>query len=87
MIGSKYLTGETIKQGITFPGQAHFAIPGATEHCVNCWYWSPKRERDKRAVCGKAASMIRSGERPRAIPAYATICQYFCKTAPTDSDP
>ena len=40
MIGSKYLTGETIKQGITFPGQAHFAIPGATEHCVNCWYWA-----------------------------------------------
>ena len=78
MIGNKYLTGETASQAITFPGQAHFAIPGAKARCADCWFWNPKRKGDGRAVCSKAASMIR-GDRPRAIPGYATICQYFAK--------
>ena len=78
MIGNKYLTGETPGQALTFPGQAHFAIPGATLRCADCWFWKPKRQGDRSAVCEKAASMIR-GDRPRAVPAYATICRHFAK--------
>jgi hypothetical protein len=81
MLGSKYLTGETHAQVITYPGQAHFAIPGAKAVCRDCWFWSPRRPNDKRAVCGKAASMS-PGRRPASIPRYATICQYFTETAP-----
>jgi hypothetical protein len=81
MIGDKNLTGVSNAQMLTFPGQAHFAIPGATAHCGDCWFWSPQRKGDKKAVCGKAVSM-QKGIRPRAFPAYATICQYFTKTAP-----
>jgi hypothetical protein len=86
MLGNKYLTGETVAQGITFPGQAHFAIPGAKKVCRDCWFWSPRRAGDKKAVCGKAASMT-PGQRPMAVPRYATICQYFRQDAPTADDP
>jgi hypothetical protein len=82
MLGSKNLTGETSAQVITFPGQAHFAIPGAKRVCCDCWFWSPRRLSDKRGVCGKAASMM-SRRGPPPIPRYATICQYFTETAPS----
>lgn len=85
MIGSEHLTGETRRQGITFPGQAHFAIPGATRKCGDCWYWAPRRANDKKATCEKARRMLRN-ETPRAFPAYATICQYFTETAPSADD-
>jgi hypothetical protein len=85
MLGSKNLMGETAAQLLTFPGQAHFAIPGSKKHCRDCWFWSPKRKGDKRAICGKAVSMMsRRGAPPSvpAVPAYASICQYFTETAP-----
>ena len=78
MIGDKNFMGVTSVQVQTFPGQAHFAIPGAAKVCADCWFWQPIRRGDKKAVCAKAASMIR-GDRPRAVPAYAKICQYFAK--------
>lgn len=78
MLGDKNLMGVSAAQVHTFPGQAHFAIPGASKCCGDCWWWQPTRQGDKKAVCGKAASMIR-GDRPRAIPKYAKICQYFAK--------
>jgi len=81
MLGTDHFTGETVEQVLTHPGQAHFAIPGAKTRCSACWFWSPRRAGDKKAICGKAASMT-PGQRPRAIPAFATICQYFTKTAP-----
>jgi hypothetical protein len=86
MIGGKNLTGETAAQGITFPGQASFAIPGASKKCADCWWWKPTKAGDKRAICGKASSMI-GAARARAVPAYATICKYFRETAPTEFDP
>jgi hypothetical protein len=61
---------------MTHLGQAHFAIPGAKRICVDCVFWSPRRPRDLKAVCGKAAQLLR-GQRPRAIPSNAVICQYF----------
>lgn len=78
MLGDKNLMGVSDAQVHTFPGQAHFAIPGATKRCSDCWYWVPKRQGDKKAVCEKAVQMQR-GVRPRAVPAYAKICQYFAK--------
>ena len=84
-LGTPHLTGESLRQGITFPGQAHFAIPGATRQCGDCWHWAPRRPSDKKAICNKAAQMLRN-QRPRAIPGYATICQYFTETAPSADD-
>jgi hypothetical protein len=81
MLGSKNLTGETPRQVYTFPGQAHFAIPSAKKRCGDCWFWSPKRAGDKRAICGKAASMSHGARQP-AIPNTAFICQYFTETKP-----
>jgi hypothetical protein len=81
MIGSKYLTGESPAQELTHPGQASFAIPGAKKICRECWFWSPLRAGDPRAVCGKAASMS-PGRRPSRIPRNSVICKYFTETAP-----
>ena len=81
-LGTPHLTGETLRQGITYPGQAHFAIPGATRKCFDCYYWVPKRPSDRKAICLKAEQLLRN-ERPRAIPSYATICQHFTETAPS----
>ena len=85
MIGSNYLTGETAAQWITHPGQAHFAISGAKKQCGDCWFWSPRRKTDRKAVCGKAAELL-CGQRPRAIPNTATICQYFRQENPAAAD-
>jgi hypothetical protein len=85
MLGTDHFTGETPEQILTHPGQAHFAIPGAKTRCGDCWFWSPRRPSDKKAICGKAASMMsRRGAPPSipAVPRFATICQYFTKTAP-----
>jgi hypothetical protein len=81
LLGSKNLTGETIAQVITYPGQAHFAIPSAKRICGDCWFWSPRRPSDKKAICGKTASLSSRGW-PPAVPRHATICQYFTETAP-----
>jgi hypothetical protein len=81
-IGSPNLTGETQAQTMTFPGQAHFAIPGAKKRCYQCLFWQPKRERDRAAICVKAMQLLRT-DSPRRIPANAVICQYFEeKTSP-----
>jgi hypothetical protein len=82
VLGSKNLTAETAEQAYTFPGQAHFAVFGAGRHCFECWYWNPRRKSDKRAICSKAAQMMRS-ETPR-VPRHATICQYFTEEKPED---
>jgi hypothetical protein len=76
MIGSKYLTGETAAQEITWPGQAHFAIPGAKRKCRDCAFWALRYKDDKRAICSKAA-MLTPRKQTQRIPAYATICKYF----------
>ncbi len=76
MIGANHLTGETAAQWMTHPGQAHFAIPGATKKCGDCRFWHLNRPSHRKAICGKAVELLR-GQRPRAIPVYATICQYF----------
>jgi hypothetical protein len=85
MIGTNHLTGETSAQWITHPGQAHFAIPGATAKCGDCWYWAPRQPSDRRAVCNKAWELLR-GQRPRAIPNTATACQYFTQEKPAAVD-
>jgi hypothetical protein len=76
MIGSKNLTGETDVQAFTFPGQAHFAIPGATKHCADCAFWSPKYQGDKRAICRKAA-MLTWCTKTVQVPGYARVCKHF----------
>ena len=81
-LGTQHLTGETAAQWMTFPGQAHFAIPGAKKHCFQCVFWVPKRKGDKKAICGKAAELLRN-QRPRAIPRHAIICQYFEEAEPS----
>jgi hypothetical protein len=86
MIGDKNLTGVSDAQVQTYPGQAHFAIPGAKRFCGECWFWVPTKRGDKRAICGKAAQ-LQSGVRPRAVPSFAKICQYFRENAPTADDP
>lgn len=80
MLGTNHLTDETLAQEITLPGQAHFAIPGDKRQCRDCWFWSPRRPSDLKAVCGKAASMMRV--RPVKVPCYATACCYFTLTEP-----
>jgi hypothetical protein len=79
MIGSKYLTDETLEQAATFPGQAHFAIVGATRCCQDCVHWRPYRAGDRKAVCEKAWI---SRNPPPKVPAYATICKHFEKRSP-----
>jgi hypothetical protein len=76
MIGTKNLTGETDVQAFTFPGQAHFAIPGATTYCRDCVFWSPKYRDDKKAVCRKAA-MLTYRTQTQQVPGYAKICKHF----------
>jgi hypothetical protein len=76
MIGSNHLTEETTEQGITFPGQAHFAIPGATRVCRECLYWSPRYQDDTRAICRKAATLTYRTQTQR-VPGYAKICKHF----------
>ena len=78
-LGTPHLTGETLRQGITHPGQADFAIPGDGRVCRDCWFWSPRRRGDLKAICGKAAETLRY---PRAVPRYATVCKHFTETAP-----
>jgi hypothetical protein len=75
-IGSSNLTGETQAQTLTFPGQAHFAIPGAKKRCHQCGFWEPKRARDNMAICGKAVQLLCT-DSPRRIPGSAIICRYF----------
>ena len=75
-LGSGYLTDESAEQAITYPGQAHFAIPGATRHCFECDFWAPRREKDKKAVCLKAAGLLRDASPPQ-VPRQARICRYF----------
>ena len=75
-IGSSNLTGETQAQTLTFPGQAHFAIPGAKKRCHQCLFWESKRPRDRAAICGKAVQLLPT-DSPRRIPGSAIICRYF----------
>ena len=75
-LGSDHLTNETAEQAATFPGQAHFAIPGAKHRCFECSYWAPLRESAKFAVCLKAAALMRNAS-PRKVPRNAVICRYF----------
>jgi hypothetical protein len=82
MIGSKYLIGETIQQGITFPGQAHFALPNSSKICRDCWWWSPRHAGAKKAVCSKAAQLMRGPLPPPHVPRYATACKYYATAAP-----
>jgi hypothetical protein len=86
MIGDKNLIGVSDAQTLTYPGQAHFAIPSAKRFCSECWFWRPTKRGAKRAVCGKAVQ-LQSGVCPRAVPGYAKICQYFREDAPTADDP
>ena len=67
---------ETPERTITYPGQAHFAIPGAEHRCFECRYWTPRRKDDKKAVCLKAAALMRNAS-PPLVPRNAVICKYF----------
>ena len=82
-LGTEHLTAENAAQWMTHPGQAHFAIPDAKRHCVDCVFWSPRRPRDLKAICGKAAQLL-PGQYLRAIPRNAVICQYFEEAPATD---
>ena len=75
-LGSDHLTGETNEKAFTFPGQAHFAIYGSARRCFECDYWTPRRKSDKKAVCLKAAAMMRDASPPQ-VPRAALICRYF----------
>jgi hypothetical protein len=83
-LGTQHLTGESSAQWLTFPGQAHFAIPGAKRICVDCVFFERRRLRDPKGICGKAAQLLR-GQRPSAIPRNAVICQYFDEAPKTSS--
>ena len=82
MLGADHLTGETAAQLITHPGQAHFAIPGDQRICRDCWFWSPRRHTDMKAICGKTQALMGGRGRPVAVPRYATACKHFAAEAP-----
>ena len=74
-LGLDHMMGETPERTITYPGQAHFAIPGAKHHCFECRYWTP-RHRSNKAVCLKAAALLHDAS-PPLVPRNALICKYF----------
>jgi hypothetical protein len=76
MIGSKYLTKPSPEQTLTYPGQAHFAIPDEKRACDGCLFWTPERARDRSAICAKALAMMRLERLPK-VPRYAIICKHF----------
>jgi hypothetical protein len=84
-LGTQHLTGENVVRWTTHPGQAHFAIPGAAHHCFECVFFESRRPDDLKAICAKAAQLL-YGQRPRAIPRNAVICQYFDEAPTTSPD-
>ena len=74
-LGSNHMTLKSAEQAITYPGQAHFAIPAAKRHCFECDYWDQKSATNNKAVCFKAAQMMRRD--PPKVPRNALICKYF----------
>jgi hypothetical protein len=77
-LGSDHLTLETPESVWTYPGQAHFAVAGAKNHCFECVFWDPRRSSDKLAICRKAAQMLGT-DRVRKVPRQAFACRYFEK--------
>ena len=76
-LGNQNLIGRTREQSLTFPGQADFAIPNSERHCFECEFWAPRgKSGDKKAVCLKAAALLRNA-RPPLVPRHATICKFF----------
>ena len=76
MIGSKYLADLSPEQVLTYPGQAHFAIPGEERTCGGCQFWMPQRSRDRSAICAKARETMGLKQSPK-VPCGATICKHF----------
>jgi hypothetical protein len=81
MLGSPYLTMDTPEKTVTYPGQAHFAIPGATRTCRECMEWDNLRGRRDQAGllrpahCRKAARLSRT-PLPE-VPHKASECRHF----------
>lgn len=72
MIGTQYLTLETVVQINTFPGQAHFATD-PVHTCRECYHWEKSKQKTSR--CLKASSMLKQNT-PR-IPHTAQACKYL----------
>ena len=74
MIGSQHLTGSSLDQELTYPGQAHFAVAGETRKCGDCAFWTPNGQKSTTAICAKARASFRV---PKPVPSFATACRYF----------
>jgi hypothetical protein len=76
-VGDPNLT-DSWEQGLTKPGQAHFADPSVGANCGDCLYFVPRPYvQIKRFCCSKAKAM--SGKWLKPIPASAMACKYFMR--------
>ncbi|HEY1888462.1 MAG TPA: hypothetical protein VGG86_20835 [Roseiarcus sp.] len=75
MIGGLNLTGESVGQIMTHPGQAHFAVDGV-HTCRECEHWASKGQRDKARLL-KPAQCLKAPKEYPAIPHQAWACRYF----------
>jgi hypothetical protein len=79
-LGTSYLTGRTLAENMTEPGQADWARPDAATTCRGCLFWAGgKRDRWgalKPAICRKAQQMLLLRRLP-PVPHHAHSCRFF----------